>query len=416
VLAIRGRKKIITSSMILAGSILLLSFGKGSATIAQAGNPLQVSQQIINVPGDAPSIQAGIDLASDGDLVLVAPGEYHENILIEGKTITLASQFHTTGDPSLIDKTIIDGAGSTVITVMRSVGPDTKIIGFTIRNGNDGIRSVAKLHILNNRFASNKDGIDYGGSGGFCRNNVFENNRDDAIDMDGPTEATIEDNIIRTSGDDGIEIRLHPYSGPTLNIIIRRNIISSSDEDGIQLVDYEDLSDRVFLIERNVIKDNNKVGLGLMDNGETNQDFRGASIPERIHVFFNTFINNDHGLTGGDNLIALNNIFVGSQNIALKNMDGGSIAAYNLFWGNGIDYQNSNVDTSKTIFFDPRIDANYRLLPGSLAIDAGTAFFSWNSEVVLDLQPNEYYGTAPDLGVYESQYITGPLYLPVVIN
>src|SRR3989304_3312718 len=266
-----GRKKLLTAALLLAGFIFALSSGSAAA-LMQGGDPYKVSQQTINVPGDAPSIQAGIDLAIDGDLVLVAPGEYHENILIEGKTITLASQFYTTGDPSLIAETIIDGNGNTVITVMRSVGPDTKIIGVTIQNGDEGLRSLAKLHILNNRFIGNKDGVDYGSSGGFCRNNVFENNRDDAIDIDGSSEATIEDNIIRTSGDDGIEIRLHPYSGPTLNIIIRRNIISSSGEDGIQLVDYEDLSDRVFLIERNVIKDSKKVGLGLMDNGESNQD------------------------------------------------------------------------------------------------------------------------------------------------
>ena len=156
------------------------------------------------------------------------------------------------------------------------------------------------------------------------------------------------------------------------------------------------------------------VGLGRMDNQQTKEDFRGASIPERIHVFNNTFVNNDHGLTGGDNLIALNNIFVGSPNLALKNVDGNSIAAYNLFWGNGTDQQNSNVDTTNTILADPRLDANDRLLPGSPAMDAGRAFFTWNSEVVLDLQPNEYSGASPDLGTYETKGKIGPLCLPVI--
>ena len=56
------------------------------------------------------------------------------------------------------------------------------------------------------------------------------------------------------------------------------------------------------------------------------------------------------------------------------------------------------------------------LLPGSPAIDAGTAFFTWNSEIVLDLQPNEYSGTAPDLGAYEAQVKTGQLFLPVILK
>jgi DNA-binding beta-propeller fold protein YncE len=397
-------------------SIINFYIADTGLSAGQTGQPLgrimELSLPIVYVPGEAPTIQAGIDLAGEGDLVLVAPGIYRENIRLSGKTITLTSQYYTTQNPNFVNQTILDGGGNTVITVNSSVGPETKIIGFTIQNGNDGIRAAAKLHILSNHFTGHKDAIDYQGGSGFCRNNVFENNSDDGIDLDGPSAVTIEDNIIRNNGDDGIEIRLQPYSGPILNIIIRRNIISGNDEDGIQLVDYADQSNRVFLIERNVIKDSAKVGLGLMDNQESKEDFRGASIPERIHVFNNTFIDNDHGLTGGDNLIALNNIFVGSPHIALKNVDGNSVAAYNLFWGNGINYQNTNLDTANTLFENPHLDANYRLLTGSPAIDAGIAFFTWNSEIVLDLQPSDYIGLAPDLGTFE----TGQLFLPTILK
>jgi hypothetical protein len=386
---------------------------EGINTVKGLGRIIELWLHIVYVPGDAPTIQAGIDQASEGDLVLVAPGLYQENIQVSGKTIALASYFHTSQDPGYIDQTIIDGGGNTVIRVNSSVGPETKIIGFTIQNGEDGIRPAAKLHILNNRITGNTDGIDYEGGGGFCHSNVFENNRDDAIDLDGPTEVIIEDNTIRNSGDDGIEIRLHTYSGPTLNIIIRRNIILASDEDGIQLVDYPDASDRIFVIERNLIQESAGVGLGLMDNGETREDFRGASIPERVHVFNNTFVNNAYALTGGDNLIALNNIFVGSPNLALKNVNGSSIAAYNLFWQNGTDFQNSNMDATHTLLENPHLDTNYRLLPGSPAIDAGTAFFTWNSEVVLDLQPSAYSGLAPDLGAFETYH---RLCLPIIFK
>ena len=50
---------------------------------------------------------------------------------------------------------------------------------------------------------------------------------------------------------------------------------------------------------------------------------------------------------------------------------------------------------------DPGYVENYLLLPGSLAIDAGRAWFLWNSEIVFELQPEEYVGAAPDLGAYE---------------
>ena len=37
------------------------------------------------------------------------------------------------------------------------------------------------------------------------------------------------------------------------------------------------------------------------------------------------------------------------------------------------------------------------------AIDAGTAFFQWNAQTVLDMPPGTYSGAAPDLGKFETQ-------------
>ncbi len=354
------------------------------------------------VPQDYPTIQAAIDAAQNGDIVLVAPGVYGESLVLSGKTITLASQFYTTGDTQVIDSTTIDGqADLAVITVDASVGPDTQIVGFTIRNAEDGIKAHGKLRILNNRITGTRDGIDFQNAGGLVRDNTFENNSDDGIDGDGATGVTIENNTIRSNGDDGIEIRLHEYGGVTLTLSIRNNAITGNGEDGIQLIDYPDVSNRVFDIRYNLIADNAQVGLGLMDNGESNEDYRGASIPERIHLFNNTFSGNPYAVTGGDNLIALNNLFVNSTVVGLKNVDAGSIAAYNLYWNNGTNYQGSNIDLNTTLFADPLLDATYHLLPGSPAIDAGMAHFEWNGETVLDLPPGAYSGAAPDLGAYE---------------
>lgn len=386
---------------------LRLTVGDGEFTSADELT-VTVNQQSpgnqLRVPQDYATIQAAIDAANDGDTVLVSPGTYFESLIIANKTITLASLFHTTGEGTYIDQTIIDGNGSDVIRVESSVGPETTITGLTIQNGSKGILPFASLNIVSNKFYNLSDAIDYEAGGGVCRNNVFDDNSDDAIDLDGPTAVLIEGNILRNSGDDGIEIRNQGYTGPTLKTIIRNNIIENSSADGIQIIDYPGLSDRHFRIEGNLILNSGAAGLGIMDNAETIEDFRAASMPEPVELINNTIVNSDHGVSGGDNLVALNNLIIQSTNLGMKGVDGNSAAAYNLFWGNGEDYATSNVDVATTVLADPLLDGDYRVQTGSPAIDAGVATYVWQDQTVLDLSSSDYSGSAPDIGAFESAF------------
>ena len=360
--------------------------------------------RIIHVPDDVQTVQEAINIAGEGDTVLVEPGVYHGSIVLNKRKITLTSRFLETKDPHEIYRTVLDGSskgrkGDFVIKVTeRATG--VRIIGFTIRNGDDGITCSGEAQILNNYFTGNEDGIDYEDGRGICRSNTFERNGDDAVDLDGASEVLIEDNVIRDNDDDGIEIRLHEYSGPTLKIVICHNIITGNGEDGIQIIDYPDLSDRLIRIERNVIANNAMAALGCMGDGKTKENYEAADIPEPIYFINNTVVGNTYGITGGDNLIALNNIFFNMKRSALKGVDGRSVVAYSLFWGNGLDFEMSNLEKG-IVRADPMLGEGFKLKEESPAIDAGTARFKRESRVILDLKPNEYFGSAPDLGAFE---------------
>jgi hypothetical protein len=358
---------------------------------------------LIRIPEDFSTIQTGIDQAQALDTVLVAPGVYIESLVFNGKTLTLASWFLTTADTSYIRTTIIDGNdGEAVIIIDDAVGPQTTIIGFTLQNADDGIAPSAKFNLLNNRIIDCSDGIDYEDySGGLCRENVFEFNSDDGIDLDDYIDIVIEKNIIRHNDDDGIEIRLEDYSGSTLTCIIRENSIYGNGEDGIQLIDYQEVSDRIFIIDRNLIYDNTMAGLGCMSDENTEENYEGAGIREPVYLYNNTFVNNTFGVTGGENLIALNNIFMQHTDTAMKNVDGNSLIAYSVYWENGVDFENCNTDTS-LFLINPLLDNNFLPMANSPCIDRGTAFFIWQDSIVFDLPAADYKGQAPDIGAVES--------------
>lgn len=86
--------------------------------------------------GDFTTIQEGINAApSVGDTVLVWPGVYYENIIYNGKHITVASLYITNPADGYIHFTIIDGNHNGTCVTMNG-GQDTLFLnGFTIRNG-----------------------------------------------------------------------------------------------------------------------------------------------------------------------------------------------------------------------------------------------------------------------------------------
>ncbi|GAA4550881.1 right-handed parallel beta-helix repeat-containing protein [Amycolatopsis samaneae] len=73
----------------------------GCASQAEPGHRPDGTRVTIRVPADAPTISAAVSLAQPGDLVLVAPGEYHETVKITTAQVTLRGEVR--------EKVVIDG-------------------------------------------------------------------------------------------------------------------------------------------------------------------------------------------------------------------------------------------------------------------------------------------------------------------
>lgn len=113
---------------------------------------------VIHVPGDRPTIQAGIDSSSTGDTVMVAPGTYSGtgncDISTLGKAITVMSEegpFAT-----IIDGGITDNG----FNISTSENSSTVIQGFTIKRANRAIYCDSSAVSLRNLII--KDFLVYG--------------------------------------------------------------------------------------------------------------------------------------------------------------------------------------------------------------------------------------------------------------
>ncbi|HET8562436.1 MAG TPA: choice-of-anchor Q domain-containing protein, partial [Candidatus Binatia bacterium] len=383
----------------------------------------QVRAMTIVVPDSYTTIQAAINAANPGDTIIVRPGTYSENVTIN-KPIVLTAESYDSTDPTR-NTTIIHARSSRkpVISIPAGAAPMPTVRGFILRNGREGIFISSDAVIEYNYLVGMQDQIDVtGGGGGVIHGNVFFDSGDDAIDLDNMNRSLlIEHNRMLYSRDDGIEVRLQDATAPVqpITITFRNNEIIGCSEDGIQFIDYGQTVDtqRIYFITGNVIANSVFSGIGLMGNASSVEDYSGADIQEAIRVYNNTIYGNNYGISGGDNLIAYNNIIANSTTRGVWRVQGfASLVAYTLFYNNGLDAEQSTLGGFNRFGQNPlfayaphpgpdgvwkTVDDDFRglaILPGSPAIDVGYGATCPAIDVLGTPRP---YGAHCDLGAFE---------------
>jgi hypothetical protein len=198
--------------------------------------PAPADAAVYRVPEDRDRIQAGILAAADGDTVLVAPGSYVENILIDRDVVV-----RSTGGAAV---TIIDGSqpanpdSGSVVTFFRSrtLLSSASIEGFDIRGGS----------------GTRENSVDVGGGG------VFVNNAWTGAGSDpGPLimDNWIHDNLLR--GDEtGIGAGIRIYGTAR---VVNNRIFSNGFEVGIIVASGSAIHGGGFITQAPILVQGNEV-------------------------------------------------------------------------------------------------------------------------------------------------------------
>jgi hypothetical protein len=368
--------------------------------------PKAVSASTIYVPADQPTIQSAITVAVNGDVVLVSPGTYLENIDFKGKAIVIRS----TGGPKV---TIIDGSQKgTVVSFISGESLTSQLDGFTLQNGmkssavffdgggiaiGNSSATITGNIIQNNAACGSGGGIAVYHGSPSIRNNVIRDNSQESSCFGGNGGAGIS--IVGSSGG---------LSGDIVGNVIASNVWRTGDGGGISVN-----GSGTLLIQNNTIAGNTAAGPGIgggISVGNT-------SSPLIIqNLIYNNTANQGGGIyllvPEGNTPLLVNNTIVNNNSIQLlgsaiyvSGFDSQSLLFNNLLIGepgqnavfcdpsfsaqpptfttndafsrNSTGLQGACASQSGqngNISIDPMFagDGSFRVTSGSLAIDAGT--------------------------------------------
>lgn len=347
------------------------------------------------------SIQEQIDAAVDGDIILIEPGTYVENINFNGKNI----EVHSMGGPEV---TIIDGnQNGSCVQIVNGEDSTAVLDGFTLTNGsgyqgltvwiggglvvtNGSHPTLLNLIITGNTSTHGAGdvggGLSIGGNsnpyleGIIVSDNVSEYGGGISIYASNPTlhDVVISNNHANIGGG-GIAIGL--ASNPLLSSILIFGNTGTYSSGGIFVTE-----NATPIFNQVIVVDNIAPlgGGGMLASLNANPMFVNSifwgNIPDQIYLY-------DEGVEDAN-----------TMTVAYSDIQGG---AAGITLGHGsLNWEAGNIDADP-LFIDPDSDA-YCLSEDSPCNDAGTALWSYNSQTIIDMSETEYYGSAPDMGACES--------------
>ena len=331
-----------------------------------------VLADVIDVPGDYPTIQDAIDAASDDDTILVAAGLYEENVNID-KSLTLkGAQAGVDARTRSGDETIIEPDEGTGIRIITAHGRVVVIDGLTVQNAEHGIATpepemAADITVRNVRVINPSE---FGISPTFTVTTTVEYcyvegaiqaiNAGALVPFD-PTVATFRNNEIVNSQ--------FGFTGYFKDSLIEGNVVRDFATEGTGI-------SGSFL---NTEIRNNTV-TGYIDGaGMSFEEHYGRELSENVSVEGNTFTGNNLGIYVFDTQTTLTGITVNFNNIdgnsryGVWNQGGETLDATKNWWGAasgpGRAGPGGGDDVSTKVLYSPWLGAELGTEPMTWGVD-----------------------------------------------
>jgi parallel beta-helix repeat protein len=294
--------------------ILLFSLCLGLVTDVRA-NELTVGT------GQHTTIQAAVNAAQPGDTVLIPPGTYSENVLVN-KSLTIKSSAGAT-------TTIVTAAVPSNDVFLLS-GSNIRVEGLTLTGGRAGVEfsgasqcSVANLITRDNVYAVL---VEHASNNKVSTSNLSNNGY--GIYLDGSSGNTFSDNEARNERGNGNALGDGIYMRESNSNTIVQNVLSSNHVYGISL-----LSSSNNVLGNNSFNANEEFAVRLRDNANNNTFtfntfsgnaklavYSGYSSGNRFYL--NDFVNNPAGI------LSTNGDIVNSTVKYAYTYDGGTYSSY----------------------------------------------------------------------------------------